>query len=95
MSVYVYELDAEITDEVELNESLSKQNSISFGAKIGGKYELNFDFNAPTSTVTHKYTVKKGSDKLGDIVVYYNDYIIKSETTDKYELNYYNSSLIL
>lgn len=94
LSVYVYELDAEITDEVELNESLTKQNSISFGAKIGGKYELNFDFNAPTSTVTHKYTVKKGSDKLGDIVVYYNDYIIKSETTDKYELNYYSTGKI-
>ena len=94
LSIYVYEIDAEITDEVELNESLTKQNSISFGAKIGGKYELNFDFNAPTSTVTHKYIVKKGSDTLGDTVLYYNDYIIKSETTDKYELNYYSTGKI-
>ena len=72
-SVYVYEIDNEITDEVEINESLAKQNSISFGAKVSGKYELSFDFNAPTSTVKHKYTIKKGSDELGHIVIYYND----------------------
>ena len=90
-SVYVYEIDNEITDEVEINESLAKQNSISFGAKVSGKYELSFDFNAPTSTVKHKYTIKKGSDELGHIVIYYNDYIIRSESSSQYELNYYSA----
>jgi hypothetical protein len=94
LSIYVYEIDAEVKEEVEMDESLTKQNSIAFGVKVGGKYELSFDFNAPTNTVKRKYTINKGSDALGNQILYYNDYIIRSESSDNYELNYYGTDKI-
>ena len=94
LSIYVYEIDAEVKEEVEMDESLTKQNSIAFGVKVGGKYELSFDFNAPTNTVKRKYTINKGSDALGNQILYYNDYIIRSESSDNYELNYYGTGKI-
>lgn len=90
IDIHAYELDG--TTEIEVTDTLTIQNGISLGAKVGDKFELDFDYNGNTIERTMKYKITTGSDNLGSKELYFNDYIIKEEDDDQYILDYYSTA---
>ncbi len=61
------------------------------GAKVGNKFEINFNTSAKKRTIEKTYSVKEGSDDLDSTEAYFHDYIITAESSDKYRLHVYTT----
>lgn len=90
IDIHAYELDG--TVEKEVTDTLTIQDGISLGAKVGDKFELDFDYNGSSLERTMKYKIKTGSDDLGSKELYFDDYIIKDEDDEQYILDYYSTA---
>lgn len=90
IDIRAYEYDK--STEIEITDTLISQCGISISAKSGDYIDLTFDLNADKHVQTMKYMVCQGSDDLGSIEFQYDDFVIKREVGDEYELNVYSTN---
>lgn len=90
INIHAYEVDESYT--VDVTENFKKQKGLKITGKIGDKLNFDFDFGAKEYNVANKYTIKKESDSLGETQIHFDDYIIRSASSNTFELEYYSTS---